>query len=277
MSMSSRKVMSVAASIGTRGVGSIASSRRWSSSAADTVGIDLFGKQAKEYSVYRPQYPPAMIEWVLSSLPTANQQQIDRRNNSDTMRGLAVDIGTGTGQVAVPLAKSQLFSRVIGVDRSLDQLAHTPSDIANLTFKQGDAMALNEIVPAQSCALITAAQMAHWLTGSPEAWKTFTCNIKSCLEPEIGRFAVLGYGLCQFDQDQDLQRRFMDFYNNTESLWNPACDRKVCTPVCRRWSIGWLSYTDEPVVILFPITQGLLCEGLKLCVERLSLCEFEPM
>jgi hypothetical protein len=129
--------------------------------------------------------------------------------------------------VAVPLAQSLLFSDVIGVDRSLKQLEQTPSDIPGLVFKQGDALAIHEFVPPNSCTLITAAQMVHWLTESSEQWKLFTQRVKQCLEPEFGRFVVMGYGLCRFDHDQDLQKRFSAFYAKTEKLWDSACDRKV--------------------------------------------------
>src|SRR6187402_2116801 len=67
---------------------------------------DLFSGQAAGYAKYRPGYPEAMIEKILSEV---------------TGRQAAWDCATGNGQAAILLAPH--FTRVEATDISKDQLS----------------------------------------------------------------------------------------------------------------------------------------------------------
>ncbi|MDZ4331267.1 MAG: SAM-dependent methyltransferase, partial [Flavobacterium sp.] len=66
---------------------------------------DNFSKQAAEYSKFRPQYPDAMIDYLVSFVKN---------------KGVALDIATGNGQVAQTL--SSFFETVYVIDISQNQL-----------------------------------------------------------------------------------------------------------------------------------------------------------
>ena len=65
---------------------------------------DHFSAQAGDYARYRPDYPPALFEWLAGIAPSQD---------------IAWDCGTGSGQSAVALAAH--FSRVIATDPSQSQ------------------------------------------------------------------------------------------------------------------------------------------------------------
>jgi methylase of polypeptide subunit release factors len=59
-----------------------------------------YGKSAS-YAAYRPNYPIEILDYVLGATPG---------------RATCLDIATGTGQIAVPMANH--FTEVIGIDTS---------------------------------------------------------------------------------------------------------------------------------------------------------------
>lgn len=61
----------------------------------------LYGQVAGEYVSYRPEYPPEVFDKILEAIPP------DRR-------GLAMDLGAGTGKAALILARH--FARLIAVE-----------------------------------------------------------------------------------------------------------------------------------------------------------------
>ncbi|MEM6930541.1 MAG: class I SAM-dependent methyltransferase [Myxococcota bacterium] len=94
------------------------------------------------YARFRPTYPPELAEALAGRVSS---------------RGQAVDVGCGNGQLAVLLAPH--FERVVGLDRSTDQLAHAEA-ASNLTYVRGSAADTG--LPDRSVDLIVAAQAAHW-------------------------------------------------------------------------------------------------------------------
>ncbi|GAB5358916.1 hypothetical protein AAMO2058_000500000 [Amorphochlora amoebiformis] len=146
--------------------------RRWSSTV--TGGFDLFGNegQAADYAVYRPQYSANVFSLIHQTLPLE--------------RKMALDIGTGTGQVAVPLRTKLGFERVIGIDQSSEQLSHAKPQ-EGVEYKVGDAYSLD--LPDNSASLITIAQALHWLD-----LDRFFKEVKRVLV-EGGTLAVMGYSI----------------------------------------------------------------------------------
>ena len=70
---------------------------------------------------------------------------------------VAIDVGTGSGQLAVAL--SPHFQKILALDQSEAQLSFARRK-ANIEYQKGDATAL----PAahDSVDLVTAAQCYHW-------------------------------------------------------------------------------------------------------------------
>ena len=103
---------------------------------------DLFSAGAAEYARFRPTYPTALYDWLAAIA---------------ARRELAVDVGTGNGQVAVELAAR--FNRVVGVDPSEAQLASaTPHPRVEYRCAPAEATG----VAAGSADLVTAGQAFHW-------------------------------------------------------------------------------------------------------------------
>ena len=104
--------------------------------------LDHFSVQAEDYSIYRPEYPPELFQWLASLC-------------DETM--LAWDCGTGNGQAAVAL--TQHFSYVIGTDASESQIYHA------MTYPRVEyevALAHQSPLKDHSADLITVAQALHW-------------------------------------------------------------------------------------------------------------------
>jgi SAM-dependent methyltransferase len=117
--------------------------------ASDGGGFkDLFAAGAADYARFRPRYPDALFAWLAEVAPT---------------RGLAVDVGTGSGQAAVALAA--FFDRVIGIEPSAGQLARAEAH-ARVTYRTAPAEALGGLPEANSgdgeVDVLLAAQAFHW-------------------------------------------------------------------------------------------------------------------
>ena len=108
----------------------------------------LFASQSSAYAAFRPRYPPQLFQAVLRFAGLEEAQQ----------RGLAVDLGCGSGQASADLAA--LFRRVVGIDASAEQLAHADRSRANVEYRCGPVEATG--LPPQSVDLITAATSLHW-------------------------------------------------------------------------------------------------------------------
>lgn len=103
---------------------------------------DHFSGHSADYAKYRPNYPAALFDWLATLTPTHE---------------LAWDVGTGSGQAALELARR--FFRVVGSDAAEAQL-RTAIAHERITYK---------VMPAErtdladhSVDLITVAQAIHW-------------------------------------------------------------------------------------------------------------------
>ena len=103
---------------------------------------DHFSTQAADYAKYRPQYPEALFDFILSKV-----------NNTQA----AWDCATGNGQVAVELAK--YFDKVYATDASANQIAHATT---NTKVEYSVATAEQSGLPDNSVDLITVGQAIHW-------------------------------------------------------------------------------------------------------------------
>jgi len=102
-----------------------------------------FSTQAKLYAEFRPDYPPALFDFIASSVPE---------------RQLAWDCATGSGQAALGLAKH--FDRVTATDISAEQIANAKPD-PRITYRV--ATAEHSGLADHSADAITITQALHWL------------------------------------------------------------------------------------------------------------------
>ncbi len=104
--------------------------------------IDNFSTCGKEYSLYRPETPQAVYDFLYSHV-----------GHFDT----AWDCGTGNGQVALRLAER--FKTVYGTDISADQLSHA-GQRDNVIYRKERAE--HTSFADHTVNLTTVAQAIHW-------------------------------------------------------------------------------------------------------------------
>jgi ubiquinone/menaquinone biosynthesis C-methylase UbiE len=116
---------------------------------------DLFSTQADAYKRYRPVYPEALYDYIVSFV-----------ENKDT----ALDVATGNGQAAVALGR--YFKKVIGTDISAAQLVNAEQ---NEAVEYIECSAEQTFFSPHTFDLITVAQAYHWL--QHEAFATEAARI----------------------------------------------------------------------------------------------------
>lgn len=103
---------------------------------------DHFSGHSDAYARHRPRYPDELFSWLSSLSPG---------------HALAWDAGTGSGQVAVALAKH--FDRVIATDASGEQLSRAiPHERVEYRHEPAGRASLD----SASADLVTAGASAHW-------------------------------------------------------------------------------------------------------------------
>lgn len=147
---------------------------------------DNFSQQSAAYAQFRPHYPDAMIDYLVSFVPH---------------KGSALDVATGNGQVAEKLSRH--FETVYATDISEKQLANAIQK-PNIIYKREAAESTG--FGDRQFDLITVAQAIHWF-----GFGAFYKEVYRLLKPD-GVFAVLGYGL--FSTNPDSDTILMDYYRN---------------------------------------------------------------
>ena len=155
-----------------------------------------FSDRAASYAAFRPDYPPALCEFIATLAPH---------------RRLAWDCGTGSGQAAVALTR--YFDRVIATDASAAQLAHArPHERVEYRV----ALAEDSGLPDRSVALATVAQALHWFDLDrfyPEVRRVLAAG---------GALAVWSYGDPVLD-DPELDAALQRFSKETLApYWHPG-------------------------------------------------------
>lgn len=159
---------------------------------------DHFSGQSEGYQKYRPDYPPALFEWLASVAPG---------------RRLAIDVATGNGQAAVGLAAH--FERVIATEPSTGQLREARAH-PRVEYRQEPAEAMS--AETGSADLVTAAQAAHWFD-----WRRFTAEAARVLR-KGGVLAVWSYSDCEVSPSID--RLVRDFSRDVVGPYWPR-ERRI--------------------------------------------------
>lgn len=119
--------------------------------ASHGVLAGLFSGQSQAYARLRPRYPADLYDRILDWAGLAGQR---------AQRGLAVDLGCGSGQATADLAP--LFDRVLGVDAAAEQLSHAPQ-LPNAEFR---CRPVEDTGLPDGCAdLVVVATALHWCGG----------------------------------------------------------------------------------------------------------------
>jgi len=155
---------------------------------------DNFSSNPEQYARYRPTYPDALFEYVLSLC---------------TRKEHAWDCGTGNGQVAQVLAA--YFNGVQATDISRGQLNAAPQHVA-ITYSVQPAEETN--FPDAHFDLITVAQAVHWFD-----FDRFYAEVNRTLRSD-GVLVILGYGLPSITLQVDAV--IANFYHHVIGpYWDP--------------------------------------------------------
>ena len=168
---------------------------RWD---GDGMTRDFGGEAAGYYHRYRHGYPSAVIDALARAFELTSQDVI-------------VDLGCGTGQLTLPMARR--VRAVIGVDVEPDMLEHArqgarDADVRNVMWMLGadiDVPALRGLLGDRSVGAVTIAQALHWMNHQD----LFTAVVP-LLRPG-GGIAVVTNGTPLWLQDTDWSRALRDF------------------------------------------------------------------
>lgn len=141
----------------------------------DLIFKDYFSDDSEAYQKFRPQYPPALFEY-LASLTQEHER--------------AWDCATGTGQAAISL--TQYFSTVIATDASQSQIERA-SQQEGIIYQLAAAEQNN--IESESIDIITVAQALHWFNID-----RFAHEVTRVLKPD-GILAVWSYNLLQIQPE----------------------------------------------------------------------------
>ncbi len=160
---------------------------------------DHFSSVAARYADFRPHYPPALFDFLVTLVP---------RHSS------VWDCACGNGQATSDLATR--FSRVFATDASGEQIASaTPHP--NVEYRV--ALAEQSGLPAGSVQLVTIAQALHWFD-----WSRFYPEVQRVIS-RGGAIAAWAYGMNQIEGEAANQI-VQHFYSNIVGpFWPP--ERKL--------------------------------------------------
>lgn len=155
-----------------------------------------FGAVAAAYADLRPEYPPALYDFLDTHLTGP--------------RGLCVDLGAGTGKATLDLARR--FARVVAIEPDARMLAATPAP-ANVERRCQAAEAAE--FPAGAVDCVTAATSFHWME------QEIVCaQVANWLRPG-GAFFPFLYGPFFIEGDG------AEIFSKHWTLWAPFRDKRI--------------------------------------------------
>jgi SAM-dependent methyltransferase len=136
-----------------------------------------FGPSAAAYAAYRPGYPPALFDRILSFLPPAHRE-------------VAMDLGAGTGKATCVLLEH--FRHVIAVEADPLMVEKLREAAPRAEARTVSAEKCEQ--PPSSVDLVNVATALHWMDVP-----AVVSNVERWLRPS-GIFAVYGGGLPESPQ-----------------------------------------------------------------------------
>ena len=144
---------------------------------------DHFSGDSANYARFRPRYPDALFDFLAGEAPAREE---------------AWDVGTGTGQAAVGLARR--FEHVTATDSSMSQIEMATAD-PRVSYRVASAESSG--LEDASMDLVSAAQALHWFD-RPRFW----AEARRILRPN-GVIAIWTYVLVEISPEIDaVVRRF---------------------------------------------------------------------
>jgi ubiquinone/menaquinone biosynthesis C-methylase UbiE len=118
-------------------------------------GNDVFEGTAKYYALYRPPYPKQLFAAMVKKFELNGQ-------------GALLDLGCGTGEMAIPLAN--YFEKVLALDPDEAMLNEGRAkakrlNISNIHWQAGSSKDLTDV--EGPFKLITMGQSFHWMDEKP--------------------------------------------------------------------------------------------------------------
>jgi SAM-dependent methyltransferase len=204
--------------------------------------VNIFGELAREYRLYRPEYPKGITDAILARIPGE--------------RGIYVDLACGSGQLSRKLVSS--FERTVATDKSSGQIEQARLERTGVEYLVADATAPLPL-PAGSVSLVTVAQALHWFWDErAELWQ----EVDRLLRPG-GVLAVASYGVAEL-QNPQLQAEFSKFYlgvlgshlapGSPGCAWQ--CDRRLVDCGYAEEAFPYQS-TEQRMVVNHPLTMSL--------------------
>ncbi|RKP01992.1 hypothetical protein CXG81DRAFT_18285 [Caulochytrium protostelioides] len=160
---------------------------------------------SSNYRDFRPDYGQALYDRIYAFHDTQPQGQ---------GYDVAVDVGTGTGQVATALAKR--FAAVKGFDSS-EAMLQSAEPGHNITYRAAPA----EKLPAEdhSVDLVTVGTALHWFDTD-----RFMEEVKRILKPG-GTLACFGYHPPQCPEDPTVTEAVRHLYHDVlGTYWDPRAE-----------------------------------------------------
>lgn len=178
-------------------------------SSADSASKDhgaSFGERATLYASYRPTYPEALFDRLAAHL--------------DGARDLAVDLGAGSGQATLSLARR--FERVVAVEADARMAAQFPvaTNVAVVNNVAEDAD-----FPAGSVDAVISATAFHWMNQ-----QKVCASVARWLRPG-GVFFPFLYGPFR------MEGAAAEAFRRHDALWGPYRDARLGSNVNYEMSI----------------------------------------
>jgi SAM-dependent methyltransferase len=167
---------------------------------------ELFGSAAAHYARYRSGYPQELLDTVAARTGLDSRQRV-------------LDIGCGTGQVAIPLARHA--SAVVAIDPAASMLAHgraaaRAAGVPNITWRQGAAGQVAALAGPGAHVAVFAASF-HW-TDRPAVLAT----LDRVLDP--GGSVVVINDVLGDDEDPDWVRAITPIRTRYVGAWRDFCN-----------------------------------------------------
>lgn len=182
-----------------------------------TTGLGFSGEVADFYARFRPGYPPQVIDALVHKLGLTSEHRV-------------LDLGCGTGQLAVPLSKH--VKQVVAVDPEPDMLAHGPK-LPNVEWRLGSDADVPELGRFDA---VVVGQALHWMD-----------HERLFREADTAKFAIIANGTPLWRQHPAIRTVLENWFGrpmtagcgtDDEARWRYANALATAGFTPHEWTIG---------------------------------------